>query len=179
MLLRAVGLFFAITFIILFTGVKASARDCSNGCLTLCNKLRSTVYIAVATMDGPLSCPFSRKKCHVNVQGWWKLKPGQCYKPERGYWAETYYSIEAVSSDGKRKFPSWKQNQALLRGDRQSGMSGYSGYSICVQSKPFKQRIKGKLKVAFRKDCPKGYRKSPLNLYTRKPTDRNATFSIR
>ncbi len=167
---------------VLFLSSVANAADCSNGCVKLCNKTGEKVTMAIAYMDGPLSCPFSGKGCYVKTEGWWTLENGQCFTPETGYWWITQYSIAEVDRNtGKRRYPSWPVKERLLSGDIHSGMSGYyPGTTMCVKKNDvFSRTVSGRVNDAFNKTCPAGYDKSKVNFYTRGKPDTIATYTLR
>lgn len=153
--------------------------DCSDGCVTLCNKSDKTAHIATLHREGGFMCPLSGNGCNVEVEGWWRLKPGQCYQPNMGLFWETYYSVVHISN-GTRTYPTWSRDERLLSGDKYRGLSGHSGYSICVKKYDnFHRKISGKPISAFNETCPVGYEKSKVNLYTRGSVDYDLTYSIK
>ena len=174
------SMFFITAILFLFAALtnNTQAGDCDNGCITLCNKSSKTITIATANPDGGMTCAFSGSGCRTNTEGWWTLKPGQCYQPNADLYWSTYYSIAHISSDGKWSYPSWPEDKAVLNGRK--GLSGYSGFSICVKKGPaFRREVRGKPITAFNETCPTGYVKSPVNLYTMGEIDYDLTLSIR
>ena len=167
----------------LIAGVAASdakAGSCGDGCMTLCNKTGSTVWIATLHRVGGLGCALSGNGCASVTEGWWRLDPGKCFEPDAALFWETYYSVFREAPDGSRVYPQWSQDKAVLSGRKSKGLSGYSGYSMCVdKDNAFRRRISGKPIKAFNETCPSGYVKSPVNLYTRAEVDYNLTYSIR
>ena len=154
------------------------AADCDNGCITLCNNSSRKLTIATANPDGGMMCAFSGSGCQTNIEGWWNLEPGQCYEPNADLYWSTYYSIVHISPEGEWSYPSWSVDQDVLNGSK--GLSGYSGFSICVnKNSAFRREVSGKPIVAFNETCPTGYVKSPLNLYTTGEIDYDLTLSIK
>lgn len=167
---------------VLFTAMAASAfaGGCNDGCITLCNKSPKTVHIATLHSTGLFACALSGTGCGVEMEGWWRLKSGECYQPNAALYWETFYSIVHISSNGARAYPSWSKDEALLNGDRSRGLSGYSGYSICVKKNDsFRRKISGRPINAFNETCPAGYEKSKVNLYTRGEVNYDLTYSIK
>ncbi len=167
----------------LIAGVAASdarAGSCGDGCMTLCNKTGSTVWIATLHRVGGMGCAFSGNGCASVTEGWWKLDPGTCFEPDSALFWETFYSIFREAADGSRIYPQWSKDQAVLDGSKYKGLSGYSGYSMCVdRHKAFRREVSGKPIKAFTATCPSGYEKSPVNLYTRAEAGYNLSYSIK
>lgn len=175
--IKAIALSYFIIAVLLG---QARADNCANGCITLCNNTEQKVTIATANPKGGLGCAFSGNGCRVAIEGWWNLEPGQCYQPNADLYWSTYYSVVKISPSGDWLYPSWEKDQALLDGDKSKGLSGYSGYSICVnKQKGFRREVSGKMIDAFTEACPAGYKKSLVNLYTSGQVDYDLTYSIK
>ncbi len=158
----------------------AKAGSCGDGCMTLCNKTGSTVWVATLHRVGGLGCAFSGNGCASVTEGWWKLDPGKCFEPDAALFWETYYSIFRKAPDGSWVYPQWSQDKAVLSGKKSKGLSGYSGYSMCVdKDNAFRRKISGRPINAFNETCPSGYIKAPVNLYTRAEVDYNLSYSIK
>ena len=151
-------------------------RRCDHGCVKLCNESDHTYTIATAHMQSAGRTHDGR----VEIEGWWKLKPGDCfYSPTALFW-RTYYSITRISSNGKWYYPNWEINRALLERREKSGMSGIRNRSICVnKSGKFLHHLPGRIGNAFAETCPRGYVKAPVNLYTEGEVNYRMTYSIK
>ncbi len=174
------NVFFVASVLILFGALvnNAYADDCDDGCITLCNNSSKRVTIATANPDGGIGCALTGNGCRMNIEGWWNLEPGQCYQPNASLYWSTYYSIANISNDGVWSYPSWPEDKTVLNGSK--GLSGYSGYSICVnKDNSFRREVRGKAISAFNETCPAGYVKSPVNLYTSGEIDYDLTLSIK
>ncbi len=170
----------ACTALIASMSGAAKAGSCNDGCMSLCNKTGNTVWVATLHVKGSLGCAFSGNGCSTISEGWWKLAPGKCFEPDADLFWETYYSIFTKASDGSWRYPQWPKDQALLKGNKYKGLSGYSGYSMCVdKKKAFRRKVSGKVIAAFRETCPAGYEKSPVNLYTRAEAGYDLSYSIK
>ena len=136
---------------------------CRYGCVTLCNE-SATIY-TIATSH--LRWRDEGAGREVEVEGWFKLKPNQCYPPQTKIYWWTYYSVAVISKNGKWSFPQWPVKKELMDGKKNQGLSGVRKRSMCVKkTDKFMRRVPGKFDAIFNKSCPKGYVKVPVNLFT-------------
>ncbi len=155
-------------------------NSCKYGCITLCNKTNKTYTIATAHMQSSTTRRNESGIARVEIEGWWELKPDQCYKPQAALYWQTYYSIAHKSPNGKWVYPQWNVDQAVLDGSKGKGMSGYRNGSMCIKkSDHFRRHLPGKIKSALKEVCPKGYLKAPINLFTEGQADYDLTYTLK
>ncbi len=159
---------------------KANFDDCKHGCITLCNKSDRIYTIATAHLRSAYARGNTFGTDMVEIEGWWQLKPGQCYNPQAALYWQTYYSIAHKSSSGKWIYPQWDVDPAVLDGSKWKGMSGYRDATICIKkSGHFRRHLAGDITSAFKEVCPPGLQKAPVNLFTVGQVDYDVTYTIK
>lgn len=155
-------------------------NSCKYGCITLCNKTNKTYTITTAHLQSATTRGNKSGIARVEIEGWWELKPEQCYKPQAALYWQTYYSIAHKSPNGKWIYPQWDVDQAVLNGSKGKGMSGYRNGFLCIKkSDHFRRFVPGSIKSAFKEACPKGYQKAPVNLFTEGQVDYDLTYTLK